>query len=162
MYVGLVMDLLQGSYGVMAITLDFESNNPSSNLGRTSSFYTINWIISTKKFKIFRDMFNKVTNFLKFWPRRPSVYIHTYEYVLRHFACLKLSIWFEMHTFPCIPPTLMHLLDLENTQKSMILKFRNLCAYKILFQWVTFLVYNKTTSKTSRPSQIHLGVISVE
>ena len=25
----------QGSYGVMAITLDFESNNPSSNLGRT-------------------------------------------------------------------------------------------------------------------------------
>ena len=66
MYVGLVMDLLQGSYGVMAITLDFESNNPSSNLGRTSSFYTINWLISTKKFKIFRDMFNKVTNFLKF------------------------------------------------------------------------------------------------
>ena len=28
----------QGSYGVMAITLDFESNNPSSNLGRTSYF----------------------------------------------------------------------------------------------------------------------------
>ena len=25
----------RGSYGVMAITLDFESNNPSSNLGRT-------------------------------------------------------------------------------------------------------------------------------
>ena len=27
-----------GSYGVMAITLDFESNNPSSNLGRTLLF----------------------------------------------------------------------------------------------------------------------------
>ena len=27
------------SYGVMAITLDFESNNPSSNLGRTSLFF---------------------------------------------------------------------------------------------------------------------------
>ena len=27
------------SYGVMAITLDFESNNPSSNLGRTLDFY---------------------------------------------------------------------------------------------------------------------------
>ena len=27
------------SYGVMAITLDFESNNPSSNLGRTSYFF---------------------------------------------------------------------------------------------------------------------------
>ena len=27
------------SYGVMAITLDFESNNPSSNLGRTLIFY---------------------------------------------------------------------------------------------------------------------------
>ena len=26
------------SYGVMAITLDFESNNPSSNLGRTLIF----------------------------------------------------------------------------------------------------------------------------
>ena len=26
------------SYGVMAITLDFESNNPSSNLGRTFLF----------------------------------------------------------------------------------------------------------------------------
>ena len=26
------------SYGVMAITLDFESNNPSSNLGRTFPF----------------------------------------------------------------------------------------------------------------------------
>ena len=26
------------SYGVMAITLDFESNNPSSNLGRTLPF----------------------------------------------------------------------------------------------------------------------------
>ena len=31
------------SYGVMAITLDFESNNPSSNLGRTFPF--------VKKFK---------------------------------------------------------------------------------------------------------------
>ena len=29
---------VQWSYGVMAITLDFESNNPSSNLGRTSLF----------------------------------------------------------------------------------------------------------------------------
>ena len=29
---------VQRSYGVMAITLDFESNNPSSNLGRTSIF----------------------------------------------------------------------------------------------------------------------------
>ena len=29
---------LSRSYGVMAITLDFESNNPSSNLGRTSYF----------------------------------------------------------------------------------------------------------------------------
>ena len=29
------------SYGVMAITLDFESNNPSSNLGRTFPFCQI-------------------------------------------------------------------------------------------------------------------------
>ena len=29
---------IQWSYGVMAITLDFESNNPSSNLGRTLLF----------------------------------------------------------------------------------------------------------------------------
>ena len=29
---------LSWSYGVMAITLDFESNNPSSSLGRTSPF----------------------------------------------------------------------------------------------------------------------------
>ena len=30
---------IQWSYGVMAITLDFESNNPSSNLGRTLLFF---------------------------------------------------------------------------------------------------------------------------
>ena len=30
--------MTSGSYGVMAITLDFESNNPSSNLGRTLVF----------------------------------------------------------------------------------------------------------------------------
>ena len=39
----LVLDLGSGLwrswfYGVMAITLDFESNNPSSNLGRTYLF----------------------------------------------------------------------------------------------------------------------------
>ena len=33
-------------YGVMAITLDFESNNPSSNLGRTSSFFQLRFSIS--------------------------------------------------------------------------------------------------------------------
>ena len=32
-----------GSYGVMAITLDIESNNPSSNLGRTLIFCSANW-----------------------------------------------------------------------------------------------------------------------
>ena len=34
-----VKNYISRSYGVMAITLDFESNNPSSNLGRTSNFF---------------------------------------------------------------------------------------------------------------------------
>ena len=33
------MQVFSRSYGVMAITLDFESNNPSSNLGRTFNFW---------------------------------------------------------------------------------------------------------------------------
>ena len=81
------MNFLQGSYGVMAITLDFESNNPSSNLGRTSSFFTINWIISTKKFKIFRDMFNKVTNFLKIFTQT-SICIYTHIRICIAALCL--------------------------------------------------------------------------
>ena len=34
----LQIEMYTRSYGVMAITLDFESNNPSSNLGRTLLF----------------------------------------------------------------------------------------------------------------------------
>ena len=33
-----ILDASPRFYGVMAITLDFESNNPSSNLGRTLLF----------------------------------------------------------------------------------------------------------------------------
>ena len=44
------------SYGVMAITLDFESNNPSSNLGRTLHFCSnleqlLNYVFSPRLVK---------------------------------------------------------------------------------------------------------------
>ena len=38
------------SYGVMAITLDFESNNPSSNLGRTLPF--LKWYFSENRWLV--------------------------------------------------------------------------------------------------------------
>ena len=78
------MKSCQGSYGVMAITLDFESNNPSSNLGRTSYFCGK---ISSIKFKIFRDMFNKVTNFLKIFTQT-SICIYTHIRICIAALCL--------------------------------------------------------------------------
>ena len=36
-----ILDAPPRFFGVMAITLDFESNNPSSNLGRTFNFFLI-------------------------------------------------------------------------------------------------------------------------
>ena len=38
------------SYGVMVSTLDFESSNPSSNLGRTSLFSQFNWVSHPLRF----------------------------------------------------------------------------------------------------------------
>ena len=48
-------------YGVMAITLDFESNNPSSNLGRTLLF-SLTFLCSTR-----------VRDDLTLWPGKPHV-----------------------------------------------------------------------------------------
>ena len=47
------------SYGVVAITLDFESNNPSSNLGRTCLFVAINNSVAFIKKFVFIADFNQ-------------------------------------------------------------------------------------------------------
>ena len=75
----------QGSYGVMAITLDFESNNPSSNLGRTLLLqtYAQNLLPVKQITCVHVASFNKVSNIVKV-----EIFVD-WEFVKRNLVNLK-------------------------------------------------------------------------